>query len=303
MAAGSGQAGSTVATGGRGAGAGGADGGGGAEATGAGGNASGGTSGGNGQAGIGESCAYTDNTSRLNAIADGSCPTGYCLWDSRFLTERYCTIPCAGPGVECPEGYVCTEDLGEPGNHWCVHEEPMPPSDMGVPCDDPFLLSSCMHTAYGEESYCITQYADACAARFCLHDPIADENYCSMPCSSSVPCPDGYDCHPLGGIRGEEHDYCVKHHEPVDYVGLPCYRGSEGCEERPCPTREAEYNCAQEGSGICVMDTRQGRLVTYAEYCSVRCEDVACPASFVCMEITTLGAGSAPSGSYCVSAI
>jgi hypothetical protein len=257
-----------------------------------------------GETGLGDLCAYTDNTSMLNAIETDSCVSGYCVWDSRYLLETYCTIACAGVGAVCPEGYECTEDLGAPGKFWCVHPEPVPPPDMGAACES--RLSYCRNSQYASESFCLDGYTEECAASTCVHDPIADADYCSMPCSSRVACPEGYECtrHPSGAISPDDHEFCIQRHELAEYVGRPCYEGSEYCAERPCPTREEGYfNCNPAGSGICVFDNRAGRLTSYSAYCSVRCEDTPCPAGFVCTQIETAGAGAPPSGQYCVSEI
>ena len=253
----------------------------------------------------GADCAYTDNTSNLNAITEPDCDTGYCLWDGRYLGESYCTIACSGPGAVCPDGYECDKDLHVSGKYWCARTPPTPPADLGAACSSVYL-SECTVTN-PSQNFCLAPYVDSCEDRYCVYDGASKTSYCSTPCrAKKVPCPDGWDCWPNPSYTTGIFDTCIMHHQPAAYVGLSCQIGpTYGCQgDSPCVTKENATvpSCGLQ-NGICVFDPRNGMRV---EYCSMRCETDACPTGYDCMSIT-MDTGAAPqalpSGMYCVKHI
>jgi hypothetical protein len=244
----------------------------------AGGAVAGASGGGPGQAGassegLGDTCAYTDLTSKLNAIDSTQCSSGYCLWDGRSVGDSYCTIPCTEGSTPCPDGYECTEDLGEPGKFWCAEPTGGVPDDLGASCPEPTF--GCYNSTYPKQSFCLNSVHDACAAEYCVSDPIAAETYCSLPCNRvNAPCPAGWDCRRNPSGTTGVHDVCTKHHDPIEYVGLPCYMGYRNCDMSPCPTIENQttYSCA---------------------------DYVECPSGYVCTALVTNGAPEAPDSGDC----
>ena len=151
------------------------------------------------------------------------------------------------------------------------------------------------------ESFCVNIGQMACETRQCVGDPISNDSYCSLACNQTdAPCREGWNC--KRAISSSDHDFCIKHHEPMEYTGLPCYEGSPNCASSPCPTVENQttYSCAPYGLGLCMFDNRMGR--TYSAYCTARCEDTPCPAGFTCMPFETTG-NYPPSGQYCVQTL
>jgi hypothetical protein len=172
------------------------------------------------------------------------------------------------------------------------------PDDLGASCPEPTF--GCYNSTYPEQSFCLNSVQDACRTEYCVSDPIAAETYCSLPCNRvNAPCPTGWDCRRNPSGTTGVHDVCTKHHDPIEYVGLPCYMGYRNCDMSPCPTIENQttYSCADYGGGICLWDTREGR--TISEYCSARCEDVECPSGYVCTALVTNGAPEAPDSGDC----
>ncbi len=245
-----------------------------------------GQSAGGAPAGLGDLCAYTDLTSKLNALDGDVCATGHCLWDGRYFGESYCTVACTGSNdTTCGAGYGCTEDQGEKGKYWCARNKPMAPSDLGDACTSQYL-SDCTG-ASPRQNFCLAPAVDSCENKYCVYDGVDEASYCATPCNSkNAPCPDGWDCwrNPSGSTGVI--DTCVKHHDPAELVGRLCYHGTPYmCESgMPCATTEQSSppNCAPEG-GYCVYDLRSG--VTRHDYCSMLCDTATCPSGYTCTSL------------------
>lgn len=301
-----GGAGGAQVTGAGGSSAGGA---GGSQATGAGGASAGGAGGapssstgsGGDNPTPGGDCAYTDTTSKLNALVEPDCDTGYCLWDGRYLGESYCTIACAGPGAACPAGYECNDDARVAGKHWCARKKPTAPADLGATCTSDYM-AECLGPQTVTENFCLDQYSRTCQNGYCVYDGAAKQSYCSTPCrTTTLPCPDGWDCWRNPSGMAGVYDACIKHHDSAELVGLSCYPGTGyDCKSGvACFTTEylSQPSCGPQG-GTCIDDRREGVKVP-TMYCSMSCETSACPAGYQCVSL----AKGATSGMYCVKAL
>jgi len=243
-------------------------------------------------------CAYTDTSSKLNAIKEPNCDTGYCLWDGRYFAESYCTIACTG---SCPAGYECVADSRLTSKSWCARTPPTPPADLGTTCPKEYL-PDCTSPTGIHSNFCLTPSAPQCERGYCVYDGASQTAYCSTPCrAKTAPCPNGWDCWHNPGVSTSLYDACIKHHEPAELVGLSCYIGSSTCQSGvACVGNEngTVPSCAPQG-GLCLNDLRTGVSASARTYCTMRCETDACPTGYECLALTS-DSGGTSFGMFCL---
>ena len=238
---------------------------------------------------LGENCSAGCTLSPCG-LTNETCSTGYCVWESRFLPyQAYCTEACSGIGAACPLDYECVADVMHSGKFWCVKPKPEPPADFGEPCSDSFNLDDCL----------LQDAARECAARFtnceqwCARGPGGAAAACTMDCSATLACPQGYDCRdtPVGSTSEQT---CFKSYAPSDVLGSHCEPDATtayfcGADPASCVNKDSYGLCD------CLYDKRDA--TQRSKYCTIPCVS-DCPTGYVC-DVASNASTKNPTGMYC----
>jgi hypothetical protein len=224
---------------------------------------------------LGESCSAGCTLSPCGKENSG-CASGYCVFESRFLPfQEYCTDPCDGVGAACPLDYECVADDFGNGKFWCVKPKPAPPSDFGTPCEADFNQNDCR---LQDLTLWCNAFPSPCEEQ-CVIAPGHPQAVCTMDCSNTLECPEGYECldTPAGSTSQMT---CFPKVDPEAVLGHRCMpnqtrQSSCGMEPLSCAVSD-DYGLCD-----CLLDEREG--ATMSRYCTVPCTG-ACPDGYDCLE-------------------
>jgi hypothetical protein len=222
------------------------------------------------------------------------CSSGYCVYESLYLPfQEYCTEPCDGAGAACPLDYECMADDFGNGKYWCVKPKPVPPSDFGQPCEAKFYESDCR---LQDTTLWCNAFTSTCEGR-CVSSPGRPGSVCTMDCSNTLECPEGYDCldTPSGSTSQKT---CFPAVDPETVLGHTCMpdvtrQSSCGMEPLSCAVPD-DYGLCD-----CLVDRREG--ATKSRYCTMPCTD-ECPDGYECLEASQ-SPSSMGAATFCFAAL